>query len=170
MLEQREEQLYKALDDLGIQYEKFEHQAFLTCAESGTYYDAHDMGVNCRNAFMQNRRGKKHYLVVMCADKQIDIPRLAEFLGEHRKMGFASEERLQKYLGLTPGSVTPFGILHEGADGIPVVVDKEIFDHEYVHFHPLRNTASLKITTEDFKKFLTQYACDFLIYDTRLGQ
>lgn len=161
---EQEEKLYKTLGELGILYEKFEHPAFGTCEESGEYYQEYDMGVDCRNSFMQNRRGKKHYLVVMCADKKINIPHLAEFLEEHRKMGFASEERLQKYLGLTPGSVTPFGILHENAEGIPVVVDKDIFDYEYVHFHPLRNTASLKITTKDFKKFLEKYASKAMIY------
>lgn len=160
-----EQKLYKILDDLGIVYEKFEHPAFGTVEASGSFYRDHDMGVDCKNAFMQNRRGKKHYLVVMCAQKNIDIPHLATFLGEHRKMGFASEERLHNFLGLTPGSVTPFGLIHDHAREIPVVVDQEIFEYEFVHFHPFRNTASLKISTQDFRKFLDAYACDVHLYD-----
>lgn len=160
-----EQQLYKKLDDLNIIYEKFEHPAFGTVDASGSFYRDHDMGVDCKNAFMQNRRGKKQYLVVLCAHKNIDIPHLAEFLGEHRKMGFASQDRLQKYLGLTPGSVTPFGLIHENAREIPVVIDREIFDHAFVHFHPFRNTASLKISTQDLGKFLDAYACQVHLYD-----
>ena len=165
MSEIYEQKLYKALDDLNISYEKFEHSAFGTVEASGSFYRDHDMGVDCKNAFMQNRRGKKHYLVVMCAHKNIDIPHLAEFLGEHRKMGFASEERLQNHLGLTPGSVTPFGLIHENAREIPVVIDREIFNHEFVHFHPYRNTASLKISTKDLRKFFDKYACNAFLYD-----
>lgn len=167
MNELYEKKLYKILDDLNILYEKIEHPAFSTVEASGSFYRDHDLGVDCKNAFMQNRRGRKHYLIILQAQKNIDIPHLAAFLGEHRKMGFASEERLLHYLGLTPGSVTPFGLIHENATDIDVVVDREIFDHTYVHFHPLRNTATLKISTDDLKKFLAQYAREVHYYDTQ---
>lgn len=162
-----EEKLYETLKDLRIDFEKVEHPAFDTCEKSGDFYQKNKLGVNCKNIFLQNRRGKKHYLVTMLAEKQLDIPRLAEFLEEHRKMGFASAERLNKYLGLQPGSVTPFAIINENAKDIPVIIDKEIFKHEFVHFHPLRNTATLKISTKDFRKFLEQYSDsnDFLEFE-----
>ena len=163
-----EQKLYKILDELGIDYEKFEHPAFATVEASGSFYREHDMGVDCKNIFLQNRRGRKHYLVILQSQKNLDIPHLAEFLGEHRKMGFASEERLQNYLGLTPGSVTPFGLIHENAEDVGVVVDTEIFDHAFVHFHPFRNTASLKIFTEDLLKFLHYYVKDVKLYETHV--
>lgn len=153
-----EDKLYKILEELNINFEKVEHLAFDTCEKSGDFYQKNNLGVNCKNIFLQNRRGKKHYLVTMLADKQLDIPNLAEFLEEHRKMGFASAERLEKYLGLQPGSVTPFAIINENAKNIPVIIDKEIFEHEFVHFHPLRNTATLKISTNDFRKFLENFS------------
>lgn len=161
-----EEKLYKTLDEIGVMYEKFEHPAFPTCDASGDYYQEHNMGVDCRNSFMQNRRGKKHYLVIMMADKKIDIPHLADFLGENKKMGFASEERLKNYLGLMPGSVTPFGLIHENARSISVVVDKNIFLYDHVHFHPLRNTASLKMSTQDLRKFFDHCGCEIFEYTT----
>lgn len=161
-----EEQLYKTLDDIGVSYEKFEHPSFATCDASGDYYQKRDMGVDCRNSFLRNRRGKKHYLVVMLKKKKINIPHLAGFLSENKKMGFASEERLEKYLGLAPGSVTPFGILYEAASNVPLIVDKDIFEHEFVHFHPLRNSASLKISTSDFEKFCKAINREVLYYDS----
>ncbi len=163
-----EQKLYRILEELGIGYEKFEHPAFGTVEASGSFYREHDMGVDCKNIFLQNRRGKKQYLVILQSQKNLDIPHLAEFLGEHRKMGFASEERLQNYLGLTPGSVTPFGLIHENAKEIGVVVDKEIFESDFVHFHPFRNTASLKIATEDFLKFLHHSTNEVQLYNTQV--
>ncbi len=153
-----EQKLYDILKELKIEFEKIEHPAFDTCEKSGDFYQENNLGVNCKNIFLQNRRGKKHYLVTILAENQLDIPKLAEFLDEHRKMGFASAERLDKYLGLQPGSVTPFSIVNESAKDIPVIVDKEIFKSEFVHFHPLRNTATLKISTKDFCKFLDNFS------------
>lgn len=155
---QNEEILYKILKKLNINFKKVEHPAFDTCEKSGNFYQENNLGINCKNIFLQNRRGKKHYLITMLADKQLDIPKLAEFLEEHRKMGFSSAERLEKYLGLQPGSVTPFAIINENAKNIPIIVDKDIFEHEFVHFHPLRNTATLKISTKDFRKFLESFS------------
>lgn len=166
MNKQKERQLYQMLDDLHIAYKKYEHPAFATCESSGDFYRANDMGVDCKNIFLQNRRGKKHYLVVLLANKSLDIPHLAEFLDEHRKMGFASEERLQKYLGLSPGSVTPLAIFNENAKDIPIVLDEDIFKNEFVHFHPLRNTASLKIKTRDLLRFCEEQTCEVKMYST----
>ncbi|MDH3324444.1 MAG: prolyl-tRNA synthetase associated domain-containing protein [Candidatus Peregrinibacteria bacterium] len=149
-----EQKLYNLLKELEIPFEKVEHEAFFTCEASGDFYSSHDLGVDCKNIFLRDKRGRKHFLVVLPADKQIDIPALAEHLGEHRKMGFASDERLLKFLGLTPGSVTPFGLIHENATEVKVIVDEDIFAHDFVHFHPLRNTATLKISTADFRKYL----------------
>lgn len=162
MLEQK---LYETLTNLQIEFEKIEHEAFPTVEASGNFYQENSMGVDCKSAFLRNKKGKKHYLAVLKAEKHIDIPVLAEFLEEHRKMGFASSERLEKYLGLTPGSVTPFGIINEAATDIPVIIDKAIFEHEFVHFHPMRNTATLKISTEDFRKFLEHHPNEFLEFE-----
>ena len=153
-----ESRLYEILDEMDIKYKKLEHDAFATCEASGNFYKENDMGVDCKSAFLRNKQGKKHYLVVLLSQKRIDIPVLAESLGEKKKMGFASEERLYKFLGVYPGSVTPLALIKEESKEIGVVIDKEIFEHEFVHFHPLRNTASLKISTKDFKKFLEKYS------------
>ena len=104
----------------------------------------------------------------MKAEHYIDIPQLAEFLGEHRKMSFASDERLFKYLGLKPGSVTPFGLIHENSRDIQVIIDNSIWQHEFIHFHPLKNTATLKISTQNFKKFLKNHTQNFKNFDFKI--
>lgn len=157
-----EQILYQTLEDLKISFEKIEHDAFPTCEASGNFYAENNMGVDCKNIFMRNKKGKKHYIVSLLKEKEIDIPTLAEFLGEHRKMGFASDERLEKFLGLKPGSVTPFSLLHPESTEVTAIIDSEIFQHEFVHFHPLRNTATLKISSTDFRKFLHATGREFL--------
>ncbi len=159
-----EEKLYKLLKEMGIEYKKIEHDAFATCDVSGNFYQENDMGVDCKSAFLRNKQGKKHYLVVLLSNKRIDMPSLAQELGEKKKMGFASQERLYKFLGVYPGSVTPLALIKEESKEVGVVVDKEIFEHEFVHFHPLRNTASLKISTKDFRKFLEKYSATEVRY------
>ena len=150
----QEKKLYDYLENLDINFTKYEHEAFPTCEASGTYYTEKNLGKDCKSIFMRNRKGKKHYLIVLPADKKIDVLFLAEFLKEHPKMSFASDERLEKYLGLQPGSVTPFSLLHENSKEVIVVFDTDIFSEETIHFHPLRNTATLHLSTLDFKKYI----------------
>lgn len=157
-----EQKLYQKLKDLEIEYQKIEHEAFHTCEASGNFYAENNMGVDCKNIFIRNKNGKKHYLVVLQSQSQIDIPILAEFLGEHRKMSFASDERLEKFLGLKPGSVTPFSLIHENSEDVTVIIDQSIWEHEFIHFHPLRNTATLKISTQNFRKFLDHHPHEVL--------
>ncbi len=149
-----EQKLYDYLSEISVPFEKVEHEAFMTCEASGTFYEERGMGKDCKNIFLRNRKGRKHYLVVLPAEKKIDIPFLAEFLDEHPKISFASDERLEKHLGLKPGSVTPLSLFQKCAEDVIVVFDKDVFSEESVHFHPLRNTATLKFKTSDFQKFL----------------
>ncbi len=160
-----EKTLYDTLQKLQIEFEKVEHEAFPTCEASGEFYAKNDLGKDCKNIFLRNRRGRKYYLAVLPAEKKIDIPVLAEFLGENKKMGFASDERLERFLGLKPGSVTPFGIIHPESKEVTIIIDTTIWEHEYVHFHPLRNTATLKISTSDFRKFLDHHPQEVLTFE-----
>lgn len=153
-----EEKLYNILNELQIKYKKVEHDSFPTCDISGNFYKINDLGVDCKSAFMRNKKGTNHYLIVLISKKRIDIPSLANELEENKKTGFASEERLKIFLGVKTGSVTPFALINESSKKVGVIIDKEIFEYEFVHFHPLRNTATLKITTRDFKIFLDRYS------------
>ncbi len=150
-----EDQLYVLLADLDIEYTKFEHEPFFTCETSEAFYTDNQLtGAKCKSLFLRNRKGDRHFLALVEADTRIDTKDIAQFFGEQQKFSFASPERLEKYLGLTPGSVTPFGLIHPGAEDIPVLVDEGILMHEYTHFHPLRNTATLRFKTSDLMKFL----------------
>jgi Ala-tRNA(Pro) deacylase len=85
--------------------------------------------------------------------KRVDLKRLAEQIGDG-KLSFASPERLQTHLGLTPGSVSPFGLIHNHDHAVRVFLDADLKSATAVSFHPNINTATLVITGADFTRFL----------------
>ena len=85
--------------------------------------------------------------------RKIDLKTLGVVLDES-KLSFASPDRLMTCLGLTPGSVSPFGLINNTDKSIRVIVDQELLHHPKIGFHPNINTATLIITPDDFKKFL----------------
>lgn len=149
-----EENVYNYLQKLEIKYSIFEHEAFFTCEASGSFYAENSAGADCKTLFLRNRKGKKYFMIVLLSHKKLDIKEFAKSIEEHPKMSFASPERLLKKLGVTAGSVTPFGLLHENSTDVNVFIDSEIFESDDVHFHPLRNTATVKLSTDNFKKYL----------------
>lgn len=143
--------IYQILKDLSIQYTKFEHPAVFT-AEEAKNMVSDIPGEHIKNLFLRNRKGDKHYLVVVDAQKQVDLKKLGEALGE--KLGFASPERMMTYLGVTPGSVTLLGLINDTNKEVVVVLDTELDKRESLQCHPLINTATLVISKDRVNKFL----------------
>lgn len=150
-----EDQLYQHLQDLNIEFEKFEHKPFFTCEESDHFYQ-HSSGAHCKTLFLRNKKKSAYFLAVVESHNRVDTKELCKFLEQSGgKLSFASAEDLEHFLGIQPGSVTPFALLHPNSSQIhTVLIDDGLFEHEHVHFHPLRNTATLKLKTSDFEKFL----------------
>lgn len=144
--------IYKILHELNIGYEKYEHPAVYTCEESEKHI-GHLPGKKDKNLFLRNRKGDKHYLVSVRSDKRVDLKQLANLLGKSR-LSFASPERLKKHLDLTPGSVTPFGLINDKLKSVEVIIDKDLITGDKIQFHPNTNTATIIVSSEDFKKFL----------------
>lgn len=144
--------IYQVLENLGIEFNKHEHPAVYTVEEAAGY-DADPTAAKTKNLFLRNKKGDRFYLVVVGANKRLDLKKLAESLAEG-KFSFATPERLKEYLGLTPGSVSPFGLINDQEKTVRVVVDKELLEKETIGFHPNINTATLVTKTKDFEKFL----------------
>lgn len=153
--------LYQILDELAIPYEKFEHEPFYTCEDAEALYSKLDGG-HSKNLFLRNASGKQHYLVIVDYKKRVDLKALGQSLGE--KLGFASEERLFKYLGVTPGSVSPFGLIHDADHHVKVLLDADLLQHDWLHYHPLVNTATLRIARADLLKFLEWRGSEVLFF------
>jgi len=144
--------IYEVFDQLNISYKKYDHPAVFTVEESKKYKIKTE-GANTKNLFLTNQKKTAYYLVSVLAAKRVDLKKLAEDLKEDR-FSFASPEDMKNFLGLTPGSVSPYGLINNKNHQVTAVVDNDFFDYEKVGFHPNVNTATVVISVEDFKKFL----------------
>jgi Ala-tRNA(Pro) deacylase len=152
MIGNQEQQVYDVLTALGIAFEGHEHPPVFTVEEASRHW-AGIVATHCKNLFLRNKKGNIHYLVILEHTKQADLARLVERLGDDR-LSFASPERLQKHLGLTPGSVSPFGLINDRDHQVRVVLDADLKNSERIAFHPNVNTATIVLTWSDFQRFL----------------
>ncbi|CAN5762417.1 prolyl-tRNA synthetase associated domain-containing protein [soil metagenome] len=144
--------VFEALDRLGIAYDTYEHPAVFT-SEDADQHCAGIGGTPVKNLFLRNKKGDREYLVIFGIEKRADLKELVRIIGDDR-FSFGSAERLMNTLGLTPGSVSPFGLLSENSRTVQVVVDADLRGAERLIFHPNINTASVTISFSDLEKFL----------------
>ncbi|MDQ3812108.1 MAG: prolyl-tRNA synthetase associated domain-containing protein [Chloroflexota bacterium] len=146
--------VYARLDALGIPYTVYTHPPVFTADEAALYWK--DIPAEpVKNLFLRNKKGDRHYLVVVGIRKQADLRHLVNLIGDDR-LSFGSPERLMKYLGVAPGSVSPLGLIHDTARAVRVIVDADLRNAGHLIFHPNDNTASLAISGADFVRFLEQ--------------
>ena len=145
--------VYETLQRLNISFDYYEHPPVPTVEEATKYWKGID-STHCKNLFLRNHKGDRHYLVILEYTQVLNIHQLERVLNQG-KLTFASPQRLLKYLGLTPGSVSPFGLLHDTSHHVQVFIDSQLCQTHHLSFHPNLNTASLVIPTMDFFIFLT---------------
>src|SRR3954468_21606712 len=145
-------QVYAALGALAIPYERHEHPPVFTAQDASKFWDPLP-GTQCKNLFLRNKKGDRHYLVILEISRRADLKDLVKVVGDDR-LSFGSPDRLMAELGLTPGSVSPFGLLNDGDGSVRVIVDQDLRGKERLIFHPNINTASVVVSWKDFEKFL----------------
>jgi len=152
MIRSNRELVYNALDKLSIEFDVYEHPPLDTIDIALKYWKDID-AVHCKNLFFRNHKGKKHYLVIIKDTTPFSIYSLEQKL-KQGKLSFASEKRLQKYLGVLPGSVSPFGLLNDTEQHVYIFIDEQLQNSDRISFHPNDNTASLVLRYTDFIKYL----------------
>lgn len=144
--------VYAALDALGITYDRHEHPAVFNADDASRYWDPIG-GTQCKNLFLRNKKGDRHYLVVLEISKRADLKDLVKVVGDDR-LSLGSPDRLMAKLGLTPGSVSPFGLLNDPDGSVRVLIDQDLRGAARLIFHPNINTASVVVSWVDLEKFL----------------
>ena len=135
-----------------IEYILHEHHAVYTCKEAEKY--CRDIpGIACKNLLLRNKKGTRHFLVILPAEKQTDLKKFAEIVGESR-ISFAGTEVLKEKLGVVSGAVSPFGLINNVDNTIELYIDRDVYDADIVGFHPNINTATLELSKEMLYKFL----------------
>jgi Ala-tRNA(Pro) deacylase len=144
--------LYEVFGELGIAFEYHEHPPVPTIELARVYWKD-IQATHCKNLFFRNHKGNRHYLVVIEHSHDLVIRDLEQRL-KQGKLSFASDVRMMTYLGLKPGSVSPFGLINDTGHHVHVFLDKNLRSASKISFHPCINTASVVITFSDFEKFL----------------
>ncbi len=140
------------LDALAIPVERHEHPPVATADAAREHWEGID-AVHCKNLFLRNQKGDRHYLVIIEYTKRADLRAVAGQIGDG-KLSFASPERLMAHLGVTPGSVSPFGLIHDPDRRVRVFLDRDLKGGGRISFHPNDNTVTYVLSFADFQRFL----------------
>lgn len=151
-MNERQQPVLDCLRTLGIAFDRYDHPPVATVAEAEIHWVGID-ATHCKNLFLRNQKGDRHYLVVVSHSKRVDLRQVAEQIGDG-KLSFGSPERLMKHLGLSPGSVSPFGLLNDPGRHVRVFLDLDLKGATRLGFHPNDNTATLTLSGDGFERFL----------------
>ncbi len=121
-------------------------------------------GLPCKNLFLRDQKKRRYMLFVLPVSERADIQKLAECAGE-RKLSFVNAETLNDKLGVKPGAVSPFGLLNDNKKSVELFLSRKVAEAPLLHFHPNRNTASLELTGEGFRNFLSVLGHKIVIVD-----
>lgn len=149
----KEIRVYDLLDSLGVEYQRIDHEAAMTmeaCEEiDRTLSEGEEKGVAiCKNLFLCNRQETDFYLLLIPGDKSFKTKYLSAQIGSSR-LSFAKPEYMEKYLDITPGSVSIMGLMNDHEKKVQLLIDEDVLKDEYFGCHPCINTSSLKIRTKD---------------------
>ena len=147
-----QKELYEILDRLQISYEYHEHPPLATIDDAKLHWKDYNSG-RCKNIFVRNHKGDRHYLIILEHLAQLNIRDLEKRL-KQGKLTFASDQRLMNHLGLEPGSVSPFGLINDIHNHVHLFIDERLNEFDRLAFHPNVNTASIVVSKTDFLKFL----------------
>lgn len=157
------EKVYSLLDKMQISYQVTRHPPVYTIEEMVSVDIKYPDNV-VKNLFLRDDKKRNYYLVVMDKDKKVDLKELKGKLGS-RPLRFASEEDLLKYLGLTKGAVTPFGVINDAEKVVVVVIDNQLSAYEFIGIHPNANTATVWIAVPDLVKVVESQGNPVLFTD-----
>jgi len=147
------ENVLERLKNLNINYKIVEHTPVYTIDEMDELGDIFDGAKICKNLFVRDQKGKKHFLIVVPEEKRVPLADVSSKIGS-TKLSFASEERLMKYLKLTPGAVTPLAVINDENSEVEVILDEELKNEKILGVHPCENTATILLTIQDLEKYI----------------
>ena len=158
---EKEIRTYDLLDRLGVAYERIDHEAAMTmevCEEIDEVLQA----TICKNLFLCNRQETSFYLLMIPGSKVFHTKDLSAQIGSAR-LSFAKPEYMEKFLDITPGSVSVMGLMNDTENQVQLLVDADVLEGEYLGCHPCINTSSLKLRTRDvFTTYLNAVHHDYI--------
>lgn len=161
---EKEIKVYDLLDELGIFYQRTDHEEANTMEACNAIDEILDV-IICKNLFLCNRQQTQFYLLMMPGDKPFKTKDLSKQIGSAR-LSFATPEFMEKYLNIKPGAVSVLGLMNDTENHIQLLIDKPVVEREFLGCHPCVSTSSLKMKTKDMmEKFLPAVHHEPMIID-----
>ena len=159
---EKEIRTYDFLDQLGIAYERVDHEAAFTIEACEEIDKALAPTSICKNLFLCNSQKTKFYLLLLPGDKKFKTKELSHQINSAR-LSFGPGEYMEEYLDITPGSLSILGLMNDKEKNVQLLIDEDVLKDDYIGCHPCINTSSLKIKTEDIlNKFLTEVHHEYI--------
>lgn len=143
------------LHELNITYKEVTHTPVYTIEDMDNLGNVFEGAKICKNLFVRDQKGKRHFLIVVPEEKRVPLSEVTTKIGS-TKLSFASEERLMKYLKLTPGAVTPLAVINDEANEVEVVMDESLKNEELLGVHPCVNTTTVLIKPQELERYITE--------------
>jgi Ala-tRNA(Pro) deacylase len=134
-----------------IAYDLHQHESVFT-VEEASHVTHRIPGAHSKNLFLRNKKKSYYCLISVIENKQVDLKSLSEKLG-HGALSFCSEHCLKEKLHVLPGSVTPYGLIHDTDKTVTFILDEDFLKSDKVNFHPLRNDMTVSLSTKEFTRF-----------------
>lgn len=150
-----DQQIADYLEKQQIEHVLYEHPAVFTCEEAAMHC-VHVPGMAVKNLFLRERGGEQYFLVVLPAEKRLQMKDLAKVVSV-KELRFGKIEELAEVVKLTPGSVSPLGLMHDTKHRVRVLIDGDVWNADAVSIHPNINTASLSIPRDSFHKLIESF-------------
>lgn len=161
---EKEIKVYDLLDNLGIEYERVDHEEANTMEACEVVDQALDVAM-CKNLFLCNRQETQFYLLMMPGDKPFKTKDISKQIGSAR-LSFGKAEFMEEYLDINPGAVSVMGLMNDTEKRVQLLIDKPILESEFVGCHPCVNTSSMKLKMRDvLEKFLPAVGHEPIIVD-----
>ena len=143
----KEIRVYDLLDSLGVPYQRIDHEAAMTMDACAAIDQALEATI-CKNLLLCNRQHTAFYLLMLPGDKVFKTSALSKQIGSSR-LSFADAEYMERYLDITPGSLSVLGLMNDHDRHVHLLIDEDVLRGEYIGCHPCINTSSLRLKTAD---------------------
>ncbi len=145
------DELFKRLHELDISTTTVEHEAVFTVSQSDTL-NQNLPGGHTKNLFLKDAKGRL-FLIVAESHAKVDMKKFHKRIGSAR-LSFGKPDLLEKTLGVQPGSVTALSLINDTGGSVTVIIDEQLTAHDIINCHPLINTATTAISTQDLIRFM----------------
>ena len=149
---EKEIRVYDLLDNLGVSYERIDHEAAMTMEACAAVDEALGAAI-CKNLLLCNRQCTDFYLLMIPGDKVFKTSVLSKQIGSSR-LSFAAGEYMEQFLDITPGSLSVLGLMNDRENRVHLLIDENLLTGEYIGCHPCINTASLRLRTKDLLEII----------------